>query len=264
MERHIASVRKSPVPFGLSPQLVSLAVQCFTERGIKATLCNEAGITYLCCCSPDVLTTAIQYLNKPFVNTIPLEGEKSIDAKVLQERCGSTSVIISLKGDTVVVEGFKEEQVQSATKHLQSELAKRTTERTPLSCSLEQQLYLNNLITKKPEMEGFKRSLPATVSCWKGKIYLKGTVEEREASSKALIQSIPPHHRSVSFNCHMSFYHLIEKHVLKGSSLERIRDGVGSAPSKKEFKIVLFGHQVEQLEAVHSKLQVLYMDNFCV
>lgn len=256
-EAHIACVCKSPLPSNLTPQLISSLVCYFTQERIKATICEEAETKYICCCSPDDLKRAKERVTKPYMNTLDMqEGLESVEVATLQEMCGSNRVRVSLKGKMITIEGFCRDDVQLSKQQLQSKLIKKTMAKEPLFCTSEQQLYLAHLLDKKVEGESIKQSLPASIFCSKDEIILIGTAQEREVTTKALLQRVPPHHRSVPFSCHMSIFFLAEKHILQqSSSVEWIRDEA-SATSKKGFRIALFSSQVEPLEAVYCRLQV--------
>ena len=268
-ELHASSVFQYSVPKEIPLRLLNSAMKALQEAGLHVAILKDDSGTHIGSFSDADINKLKQVLQgKPYQNFVPVHGEvSSLSEDALEELCGSDCVSVRKEEEKILIKGFVKEDVQQARALLQTSIKVMMSSSQSIVCTPEQEAYILHMLTSKKcsdRARQLKTTLPASISLSKEKrkVILKGTQDERDASTKILLESVPLHYKCFPFNCHAALYSQIKQQVLKQHvTVESIK--VETQEEKKEgkqeahkFSVILFANNAFDLESALQDLKV--------
>ena len=246
IENSLSSVNSFVLP-DIPDGLIKAAMNVAKKENICVVVVNDGVHMVLCSMSSSDLEKGKRlFTRKPYENKVALKGNLfAVDS--LRDIASTNFVHITVYGDTVTLQGFDKEEVQSLRKKIVSVVNKDV----PLMVSSEEKAY----ICMKLKMSSL--SVPGVV-LRDGKLYVPA---EHESSLKAIV---PRYFSTIALPCDRRNLTLIEQHLLKPGEIEWVElstsDQSIAVKNKKkpvhELKLVLYSHNNLVLENVCSSLKV--------
>ena len=204
-------------------ELVSSAKKRLEMEGIQVLVTEVGTSLQLCSLGRKELERALMIVRgKPFEDLVQLSSTSveaiSGDINNLQD---GYAVHISVNSGAVIIRGFVEEDVITASKCVQKLIANASIMREPLNCSPEQHAYLCKALIKEPTEQGksLVSSIPAEVSFIRGKISLVGSPEAVQQSREVILRSELfcrlKLQNKFPFTCSVAFISQIVQHIFK-------------------------------------------------